>query len=141
MSALRLARAATGRELIVKFEGCYHGHADACSSRPARASPRSACPIRRASPPARRRHARRRPTTISPRVEALFAAPGGEIAAVIVEPIAGNMGVVPPAPGFLEGLRALMRRARRAAHLRRGDDRLPRAPAAARRALRHRGPT
>ena len=65
-------------------------------------------------------------------VETAFERCGEEIAACIVEPIAGNMGCVPPAPGFLEGLRELCDRARRAAHLRRGDDRVPRRPGAAR---------
>ena len=78
-------------------------------------------------------HHRRCPTTTSPRSSAASPEQGDEIACVIVEPVAGNMGCVPPAPGFLEALRALLHAARRAAHLRRSDDRLPRRAAAARR--------
>ncbi len=102
MSALRLARAATGRDKFVKFEGCYHGHADPflVARRLRRRDDR------RALVPGR---ARRRasptpwwlPTTTCAAVEALFAATRRpRIAAVIVEPVAGNMSVVPPEPGF-----------------------------------------
>jgi glutamate-1-semialdehyde 2,1-aminomutase len=105
MSALRLARAATGRSAIVKFAGCYHGHADpllvtAGSGVATLGLPDSPGVTRGATG-----------DTISApyndlaAVEALFAERGREIAAVIVEPVAGNMGVVLPRPGFLEGLR------------------------------------
>jgi glutamate-1-semialdehyde 2,1-aminomutase len=107
MSALRLARAATGRDLILKFAGGYHGHADgllaeagsglATLSLPASAGVTAAAAAQ---------------TVIAPyndldAVRAVFAAQANRIAAVIVEPVAANMGVVPPVPGFLEGLRVL----------------------------------
>jgi glutamate-1-semialdehyde 2,1-aminomutase len=105
MSAIRVARAATGRERIVKFEGCYHGHADpflvkAGSGALTLGSPTSPGVTRAAVAD----------TLVagyndSASVERLFDAHRGQIAAVIVEPIAGNMGVVPPVEGFLRALR------------------------------------
>jgi glutamate-1-semialdehyde 2,1-aminomutase len=95
MSAARLARAATGRPKLVKFAGCYHGHADALLAAAGSGVATLGLPD-------------------SPGEEALaaaFAAAGDQIAAVMVEPIAANMGVVPPAPGFLAALRAETRRA------------------------------
>ena len=110
MSALRLARAFTGREKIVKFEGGYHGHADALlvsagSGAAAHAIPTSAGVTSSLA----------RDTLVADyneisSVEAHFAAHTQGIAAVIVEPVAANMGVVPPEPGFLEGLRELTAR-------------------------------
>ena len=107
MSALRLARAYTGRDRIVKFEGGYHGHADALlvsagSGAAAHGVPTSAGVTGSFA----------RDTLVADyndlaSVEALFRAQAGQIAAVIVEPVAANMGVVPPAPGFLQGLRDL----------------------------------
>jgi glutamate-1-semialdehyde 2,1-aminomutase len=104
-SAVRVARAATGRPGVIKFEGCYHGHADpflvkAGSGAATLGEPDS--PGVPASTVADT-HVARFNDLVS--VEAAFA--GGSIAAVIVEPVAGNMGVVPPHAGFLEGLRAL----------------------------------
>jgi len=110
MSAIRLARGYTGRDLIVKFDGCYHGHVDSLLVRAGsglatlgiadtRGVPQSFCD-----------------TTISlpynsvEAVERAFDAHRGLIAAIIVEPVAGNMGCVPPAPGFLEALREITRR-------------------------------
>lgn len=109
MSAIRLARAATGRTKIVKFEGHYHGHADyllvkAGSGIATFGLPDSAgvpAQMTRASLVAHFNHL--------DTVEELFRSEGESIAAVIVEPVAGNMGVVPPADGFLEGLRRLTR--------------------------------
>lgn len=107
MSALRLARGATGREKLIKFEGCYHGHSDcmlvnAGSSALAGGHPSSAgVPVGAAK------------DTLTAQfndldsVRALLEENPGQVAAVIVEPVAANMGVVGPAPGFLEGLRAL----------------------------------
>ena len=113
MSALRLARAFTRtgqdrqvrRAAITATPTCF-------SSRPARARPRSGCPIPRACPPRSPRTRSPAPTTTSPAVEELFESYRGQIAAIIVEPVAGNMGVVPPEPGFLQGLRSLCTTAR-----------------------------
>jgi len=107
MSAVRLARAATKRDKIIKFEGCYHGHADAFlvkagSGALTYGSPTS--PGVTAAAPADTLVARYNDVES---VCSLFDANRHEIAAVIVEPIAGNMGVVPPAPGFLQALREL----------------------------------
>ncbi len=107
MSALRLARAVTGREKIIKFAGCYHGHVDALLVRAGSGVATLGLPD---SPGVTRGTAQ--DTLVAQyndlaSVEALFQQYPDDIAAVIVEPVAGNMGVVPPAPGFLEGLRAL----------------------------------
>jgi glutamate-1-semialdehyde 2,1-aminomutase len=105
MSALRLARAATGRSKIVKFAGCYHGHVDsllvsAGSGLATLALPDSPGVTRGTSSDTLI-------GTYNLPLEELFEASGDDIAAVIVEPVAANMGVVPPAPGFLEGLRRI----------------------------------
>ena len=107
MSAVRVARAATRREKIVKFEGCYHGHADAFLVQAGSGALTLGVPT---SPGVTRGAAG--DTLIASyndaaSVERLFDANRGEIAAVIVEPIAGNMGVVPPSEGFLDALRHL----------------------------------
>ncbi len=107
MSAVRVARAATGCDRIVKFEGCYHGHADAFLVQAGSGAMTLGVPT---SPGVSAGAAR---DTLLARyndlasVEALFAQNRKQIAAVVVEPIAGNMGVVPPSAGFLEGLRTL----------------------------------
>ena len=107
MSAVRLARAATRRDRVLKFAGCYHGHADALLAAPARGSPRSgsrpvrACPLRQPPTPSSAR------TTTSKRRPRRSVRYGEGLACVLVEPVAGNMGVVPPEPGFLEALRGL----------------------------------
>jgi glutamate-1-semialdehyde 2,1-aminomutase len=109
MSAIRVARAHTGRDKIVKFDGCYHGHADGLLVSAGSGALTLGAPDSPGVPAVTTRE------TISARYNDLgsvgeaFERFGGEIAAVIVEPIAANMGVVPPAPGFLEGLRALSR--------------------------------
>ncbi len=110
MSAVRLARGATGRPAIVKFDGCYHGHADPLLAAAGSGVATLGLPD---SPGVTRGTVA--DTLIAPfndlaAVETLFAAKGGDIAAVLVEPVAGNMGVVPPAAEFLHGLRALTRR-------------------------------
>jgi glutamate-1-semialdehyde 2,1-aminomutase len=107
MSAVRVARAATRREKIIKFEGCYHGHADAFLVQAGSGALTLGVPT---SPGVTRGAAG--DTLIASyndaaSVERLFDANRGEIAAVIVEPVAGNMGLVPPAAGFLDGLRQL----------------------------------
>ena len=131
MSAIRLARGFTGRDRIVKFEGCYHGHVDALlvkagSGAATFGHPDLAPACRRGG---RRAHAGPRHTTTSPRLEEAFARTASRSPCVIVEPIAGNMGFVPPrARRSWKRLRELCSAARRAAHLRRGDDRLSRRP-------------
>ncbi len=109
MSAVRLARAFTGRDLILKFEGCYHGHSDGFLSEAGSGLATlgiSACP---GVPAAFAQLTLNAPYNDAAAVEKLFAAHRGKIAAVIVEPVAANMGVVPPAHGFLESLRDITR--------------------------------
>jgi glutamate-1-semialdehyde 2,1-aminomutase len=111
MSALRLARAATGRDLVIKFEGGYHGHADSllveAGSGAATLSIPGSAGI---SKPVAAQTLVATYNDLNS-VAALFDSHVGEVAAVIVEPVAANMGVVPPAPGFLNGLRRLADRA------------------------------
>ena len=107
MSALRLARAYTGRDCVVKFEGCYHGHADAFLASAGSGVATLSIPGTPGVPDAVVRHTLLAPYNDSEAVRSLFREKGGDIAAVIVEPVAGNMGLVPPAPGFLEDLRAV----------------------------------
>jgi glutamate-1-semialdehyde 2,1-aminomutase len=110
MSAVRLARAATGRDLIIKFEGCYHGHSDSFLSEAGSGLATlgiAACP---GVPQALAALTLNAPYNNMEAVEKLFDRNPGKIAAVIVEPIAANMGLVPPAEGFLHGLRYLTTR-------------------------------
>ncbi len=106
MSAARLARAATGRDLILKFEGCYHGHADAFLSKAGSGAATLGLPDSPGVPAAVAG------TCVTARyndlesVRALFNSHKEQIAGVLVEPVVGNMGCVPPKRGFLEGLRA-----------------------------------
>ena len=106
MSAIRLARAATGRDGIIKMAGGYHGHADALLVQPG--SGATGLPASAGVTAAAAADTHVAPYNDAPAVERLLA--GGEVAAVIVEPVAANMGVVPPAPGYLEALRDLTRR-------------------------------
>ena len=110
MSAIRLARAATGRDLIVKFEGCYHGHGDSFLAKAGSGLATLGIAASPGVPQAVAALTLDAPYNDLAAVESIFQAHAGKIAAVIVEPVAANMGVVPPAPGFLEGLRSLTRR-------------------------------
>jgi len=111
MSALRLARAFTGRDKIVKFEGCYHGHADGLLVQAGSGVATLGLPDSPGVPASYAQETLVARFNDVPSVEALFDRQGDAIAAVIVEPVAGNMGVVPPQPGFLEALREITRRA------------------------------
>ncbi len=105
MSAVRLARAATGRDRIVKFAGGYHGHADALLAEAGSGIATLGIPGSPGVPAAAVASTIVLPYNDREAVAALFEREGEQIAAVIVEPVAGNMGCVPPAPGFLHGLR------------------------------------
>src|SRR5687768_2830090 len=105
MSALRLARAATGRERIIKFEGCYHGHADALLVQAGSGVATLGLPDSPGVPAGATASTLTAPYNNLDAVRALFSKYPDSIAAIIVEPVAGNMGLVPPQPGFLEGLR------------------------------------
>ncbi|HEY3568950.1 MAG TPA: glutamate-1-semialdehyde 2,1-aminomutase [Thermoanaerobaculia bacterium] len=107
MSALRLTRAATGRDKFLKFEGCYHGHADPFLIAAGSGAATIGVPSSPGVPAAVVADTLLAPYNDLQAVERLFEAAGDTIAAVFVEPIAGNMNLVPPLPGFLEGLRAL----------------------------------
>jgi len=110
MSAIRLARAFTRRDDIVKFEGCYHGHADGLLAAAGSGAMTFGIPTSPGVPADFARHTLVLPYNDLEAVRGLCSQRDGEIAAIIVEPIAGNMGLVPPRPGFLEGLRELTRR-------------------------------
>ncbi|RKO67091.1 glutamate-1-semialdehyde 2,1-aminomutase [Desulfofundulus salinus] len=110
MSALRLARAYTGRNKIVKFEGCYHGHADFLLIKAGSGALTLGVPSSPGVPASTAADTIAAPYNDLDTLEAIFAREGEDIAAVIVEPVAGNMGVVPPREGFLEGLREITRR-------------------------------
>ncbi len=105
MSALRLARGFTGRNKVVKFEGCYHGHSDSFLAKAGSGLLTFSIPGTPGVPADTVAHTLLAPYNDIAAVEKLFAAHGKDIACVIVEPVAGNMGCVPPGPGFLEGLR------------------------------------
>lgn len=105
MSALRLARGFTGRETIVKFEGCYHGHSDSLLIKAGSGALTLGVPSSPGVPKALADHTLTLRFNDAEQVRELFAAQGEQIACIIVEPIAGNMNFIPPEPGFLEALR------------------------------------
>jgi glutamate-1-semialdehyde 2,1-aminomutase len=107
MSAIRLARGATGRDLLAKFDGCYHGHADALLVDAGSGVATLAIAGSSGVPQAFIEKTLSLPFNDIPALENLMQAKGDQMAAVIVEPIAGNMGLVPPADGFLQRLRQL----------------------------------
>ena len=107
MTAVRLARGFTGRAKIVKFAGCYHGHVDALLVRAGSGAATFGVPDSAGVPEATVSQTLVARHNDLDQVRDHFAAAGDAIAAVIVEPVAGNMGLVPPAPGFLEGLREI----------------------------------
>ena len=111
MSAVRLARAFTKRDVIVKFEGCYHGHADGFLVKAGSGAMTLGTPDSPGVPAAIAQETLTATFNDLPSVEHLLDENPGKIAAVIVEPVVGNMGCVPPVAGFLEGLRALTQRA------------------------------
>ena len=105
MSAIRLARGYTGRDSIIKFEGCYHGHSDSLLVKAGSGALTLGVPSSPGVPAAFAKHTITLPFNDTDAVAAHLAEHGQEIACIIVEPVAGNMNCVPPAPGFLEGLR------------------------------------
>ena len=107
MSAIRLARACTGRSKIIKFAGCYHGHADGLLVKAGSGAMTHGVPTSAGVPDAYAAETLVADYNDFASVESCFDAWTDAIAGIIVEPVAGNMGVVPPAPGFLEGLRRL----------------------------------
>ncbi|ANJ66966.1 glutamate-1-semialdehyde-2,1-aminomutase [Halothiobacillus diazotrophicus] len=107
MSAIRLARGYTGRDRIVKFEGNYHGHSDSLLVKAGSGALTLGMPSSPGVPKALAELTITLPYNDIEQVRATFAEVGQEIAAIIVEPVAGNMNCIPPVPGFLEGLRAV----------------------------------
>jgi glutamate-1-semialdehyde 2,1-aminomutase len=106
MSAIRLARGFTGRDKIVKFEGCYHGHADSLLVKAGSGALTLGVPNSPGVPASVAEHTITLRYNDAEQVKALFDEIGDQVAAVIVEPVAGNMNCIPPVPGFLEMLRS-----------------------------------
>lgn len=107
MSALRLARAYTGRNIILKFEGCYHGHADSLLIKAGSGVATLGLPDSPGVPESIARNTVTVAYNDLESIKLMIKEFGDDLAGIIVEPVAGNMGVVPPEPGFLEGLREL----------------------------------
>ncbi len=107
MSAIRLARGYTGRNTIVKFEGCYHGHADSLLVKAGSGALTLGVPNSPGVPADFAKYTLTSEFNNLPQLVALFAEHGADIACIIVEPVAGNMNCIPPQPGFLQGLRDL----------------------------------
>ena len=107
MSAIRLARGYTGRDKIIKFEGCYHGHADSLLVKAGSGALTFGVPTSPGVPADTVKHTLTAQYNDLDSVHQIFQQVGQEVAAIIVEPVAGNMNCIPPAPGFLEGLREI----------------------------------
>ncbi len=107
MSAIRVARGFTGRDKIIKFEGCYHGHSDALLVKAGSGALTMGEPDSLGVPKSFAEHTLTLEFNNAEQIESIFASSGDKVAAVIVEPVAGNMGCIPPVPGFLECLREL----------------------------------
>lgn len=105
MSAIRLARGYTGRDSIIKFEGCYHGHSDSLLVKAGSGALTQGVPSSAGVPAAFAKHTLTLPFNDLAAVEQMLTEVGSEVACIIVEPVAGNMNCVPPAPGYLQGLR------------------------------------
>jgi glutamate-1-semialdehyde 2,1-aminomutase len=110
MSALRLARGATGRDKIVKFEGCYHGHGDSLLVKAGSGVATLGLPDSPGVTASVARNTITAPFNDTPALEEVFAEHGADVAAVIVEPVVGNMGCVPPREGYLQALREITKR-------------------------------
>lgn len=107
MSAIRLARGFTGRDKIVKFEGCYHGHSDSLLVKAGSGALTLGVPSSPGVPAALAEHTITLPYNDIEAVRESFSHLGGQVACIIVEPVAGNMNCIPPVSGFLEGLREI----------------------------------
>jgi len=107
MSAIRLARGYTGRDAIIKFEGCYHGHSDSLLVKAGSGALTQGVPSSAGVPADFAKHTLTLAYNDLDEVEATLKEKGEQVACIVVEPVAGNMNCVPPAPGFLEGLRRL----------------------------------
>ncbi|GAB6388349.1 glutamate-1-semialdehyde 2,1-aminomutase [Stutzerimonas marianensis] len=107
MSAIRLARGYTGRDSIIKFEGCYHGHSDSLLVKAGSGALTQGVPSSAGVPAAFAKHTLTLPFNDLAAVERMLGEAGQDVACIIVEPVAGNMNCVPPAPGYLQGLREL----------------------------------
>jgi glutamate-1-semialdehyde 2,1-aminomutase len=107
MSAIRLARGYTGRDAIIKFEGCYHGHSDSLLVKAGSGALTQGVPSSAGVPADFAKHTLTLAYNDLAEVQATLEEKGEQVACIIVEPVAGNMNCVPPAPGFLQGLRRL----------------------------------
>ncbi|HEY0263821.1 MAG TPA: glutamate-1-semialdehyde 2,1-aminomutase [Granulicella sp.] len=110
MSAVRLARGFTGRNFVIKFEGCYHGHSDAMLVKAGSGVATFGIPGSAGVPAETAMHTLALPFNNLPAVESAFASHPEQIACIIVEPVVGNAGTIPPGPGYLQGLREITRR-------------------------------